>query len=68
MIGGISAQGVILISFINDKRRAGLGLREAVIEAAPLRLRPILMTRLPPFWDLCPWPLPSLAVCFSPCL
>ena len=54
MSGGIATQGVVLISFINDKRRAGLALKEAVLEAAPLRLRPILMTQATTILGLLP--------------
>jgi hydrophobic/amphiphilic exporter-1 (mainly G- bacteria), HAE1 family len=37
--------GIIMVDFINQQRRFhGLGLREAIIEGAAARLRPILMT------------------------
>jgi len=36
--------GVVLITFIREKQAAGLPLEEAVLTAAALRLRPILMT------------------------
>lgn len=45
MTGGIATQGVVMVSFINEYRQKGLSLKEAIIEAAPLRLRPILMTQ-----------------------
>ena len=38
--------GLVMISFINDLRRGGMGLDEAVIEGAVTRLRPVLMTAL----------------------
>ena len=38
--------GLVMISFINDLRRAGKDLDEAVIEGAVTRLRPVLMTAL----------------------
>lgn len=38
--------GLVMISFINDLRRDGMGLDEAVIEGAVTRLRPVLMTAL----------------------
>jgi cobalt-zinc-cadmium resistance protein CzcA len=38
--------GLVMISFINDLRREGMGLDEAVIEGAVTRLRPVLMTAL----------------------
>lgn len=42
---GLTIQnGVIMISHINDLRRAGLPLQQAVISGAAHRLRPVLMT------------------------
>jgi heavy metal efflux system protein len=38
--------GLVMISFINDLRKSGMGLDEAVIEGAVMRLRPVLMTAL----------------------
>jgi cobalt-zinc-cadmium resistance protein CzcA len=44
---GICAQNdVILVAKINDLRRQGMALREAVIEGAMTKFRPILMTDL----------------------
>ena len=44
---GIALQnGVVLVGKINDLRRSGRGLHEAVIEGAVYRFRPILMTEL----------------------
>jgi multidrug efflux pump subunit AcrB len=37
-------QGVLLITFIDDLRKEGMGLIEAIQKAAIVRLRPILMT------------------------
>ncbi|MCU0284817.1 MAG: efflux RND transporter permease subunit [Acidobacteria bacterium] len=54
MSGGVAAQGVVLISFINEYRDKGMGLREAIYEAAPLRVRPILMTQLTTILGLLP--------------
>lgn len=39
-------QGVLLITFIDELRREGMGLLEAIQQAAFIRLRPILMTDL----------------------
>lgn len=54
MTGGIATQGVVLISFINEYRQKGLALREAILEAAPLRVRPILMTQATTILGLLP--------------
>lgn len=46
-LSGIAVlNGIMLISFINQLRREGKGLREAVVEGALTRLRPKLMTAL----------------------
>lgn len=44
LIGLISKHGILIVQFANKLQREGVPLREAVIEAAVLRLRPILMT------------------------
>ncbi len=38
--------GLVMISFINDLRKDGMSLDEAVIQGAVMRLRPVLMTAL----------------------
>ncbi len=44
---GLSAKNAILIvEFANQQRKLGLSVAEAAIQAAKLRLRPILMTSL----------------------
>jgi multidrug efflux pump len=44
LVGLITKHGILLVEFSNQLRRQGRDLRSAVIEAATLRLRPILMT------------------------
>jgi len=44
LIGLISKHGILIVQFANDQQRAGRGKREAIEEAASIRLRPILMT------------------------
>ena len=47
MLAGIVVNNAIVyVEYIEVERRAGLGVREAVTEAARLRMRPILMTTL----------------------
>ena len=36
--------GIVLVSFLNDQRKHGLSIRDAVRQGAALRLRPVLMT------------------------
>jgi len=44
VFGVAMLNGIVLISFINELRRAGASVREAVRKGAELRLRPVLMT------------------------
>ena len=44
LIGLISKHGILIVQFANRLQDEGRPLREAVVEAAALRLRPILMT------------------------
>jgi multidrug efflux pump len=44
LIGLITKHGILIVEFANQLRDRGLAAREAVAEAATLRLRPILMT------------------------
>ncbi|MDE2133187.1 MAG: efflux RND transporter permease subunit [Alphaproteobacteria bacterium] len=44
LIGLISKHGILIVRFANDLQLQGYGKREAVEEAAAIRLRPILMT------------------------
>jgi cobalt-zinc-cadmium resistance protein CzcA len=44
VFGVAMLNGIVLVSFMNDQRRLGRSIREAVREAAALRLRPVLMT------------------------
>jgi multidrug efflux pump subunit AcrB len=47
MLAGIVVNNaIVLVEFIEIERRRGLGLRSAILSAARLRLRPILMTTL----------------------
>jgi multidrug efflux pump len=44
LMGLISKHGILIVQFANELQRAGRSKFEAVIEAAGVRLRPILMT------------------------
>ncbi len=46
LIGIVTKNGILIVEFANQKRKAGLQKAEAVFEAAAARLRPILMTSL----------------------
>ena len=44
LVGLITKHGILIVEFSNQLRQEGKPLKEATIEAASLRLRPILMT------------------------
>jgi hydrophobe/amphiphile efflux-1 (HAE1) family protein len=44
LMGIVKKNSILLVDFTNHRRAAGLGVRDALLEACPLRLRPILMT------------------------
>lgn len=44
LMGIVKKNSILLVDFTNHRRQAGLKVREALLEACPLRLRPILMT------------------------
>jgi hydrophobe/amphiphile efflux-1 (HAE1) family protein len=46
LIGIVTKNGILIVEFANQKRKAGLAKAEAIFEAAAARLRPILMTSL----------------------
>jgi multidrug efflux pump len=46
LVGLASKNAILIVEFAKRRQEAGLGRREAAIEAARLRLRPIVMTSL----------------------
>ncbi len=54
MMGGIASQGVVLLTLAEEIRGQGASALEAIRQAAPLRLRPILMTQLTTVLGLLP--------------
>ncbi|MGQ0644653.1 MAG: efflux RND transporter permease subunit [Elusimicrobiota bacterium] len=44
LMGLVKKNSILLVDFTNERRLHGLGVREALMEACPIRLRPILMT------------------------
>ncbi|MET0232247.1 MAG: CusA/CzcA family heavy metal efflux RND transporter, partial [Rhodanobacteraceae bacterium] len=44
VFGVAMLNGIVLVSFLNELRRSGLSIRDAVIRGTELRLRPVLMT------------------------
>jgi multidrug efflux pump len=46
LIGLVTKNGILIVEFANQKRKAGVAKVDAVIDSAHMRLRPILMTSL----------------------
>ncbi len=46
LVGIVTKNGILIVEFANQKRDAGISLKQAAYEAASQRFRPILMTSL----------------------
>ena len=46
LLGLVTKNAILLVDYANQARERGMGIRDAIIEACSLRLRPILMTTL----------------------
>jgi len=46
LIGLVTKNGILIVEFANKKRKLGMPINQAIVEAATQRLRPILMTSL----------------------
>ena len=46
LIGIVTKNGILIVEFANQRRHAGLQIKEAVIDAAIQRFRPIVMTSM----------------------
>lgn len=46
LVGLVTKNGILIVEFANQKRDQGMPIRQAVIEAATQRMRPVLMTTL----------------------
>ncbi len=44
LMGLVKKNSILLVDFTNERRRQGMSVREALLDACPIRLRPILMT------------------------
>jgi HAE1 family hydrophobic/amphiphilic exporter-1 len=54
LMGLVTKNAILVVDFANVQRRAGMARREAVIAAARVRLRPILMTTLAMIFGMLP--------------
>ena len=54
LIGIVVTNAIVLISFVEQQRARGLGVYEALISGARVRLRPILMTAITTSFALLP--------------
>ncbi|QHT69308.1 efflux RND transporter permease subunit [Rhodocytophaga rosea] len=46
LIGIVTKNGILIVEFANQRKEEGLSVKDAVVDAATQRLRPILMTSL----------------------
>jgi HAE1 family hydrophobic/amphiphilic exporter-1 len=44
LMGIVKKNSILLVDFTNERRRHGLSVQDALVDACPVRLRPILMT------------------------
>jgi hydrophobe/amphiphile efflux-1 (HAE1) family protein len=57
MVGIVVSNAILLVDYTNRARKEGVELREAIIRAGRIRLRPILMTSLATIFGLFPMAL-----------
>lgn len=57
LVGIVVNDAIVKVDFINQMRRAGLPLRQAILEAGRVRLRPIIMTTVTTVFGLLPMAL-----------
>ena len=59
LMGIVKKNSILLVEFTNHLREKGMGAKEALVEACPIRLRPILMTSIATIVGAIP---PALAI------
>jgi HAE1 family hydrophobic/amphiphilic exporter-1 len=46
LMGIVKKNSILLVDFTNERRRQGMSVRDALLDACPIRLRPIIMTSI----------------------
>ncbi len=46
LVGLVAKNSILLVDFTNQLRAAGMGIDEALMQACPIRMRPVLMTSM----------------------
>jgi multidrug efflux pump len=46
LIGLVTKNGILIVEFANQLRKKGMSVKEAAVQAATMRMRPIIMTTL----------------------
>jgi HAE1 family hydrophobic/amphiphilic exporter-1 len=54
LMGIVMKNGILLVDYTNTLRRRGMPMREAVLEAGPIRMRPVLMTAVSTIFGMLP--------------
>jgi len=54
LIGLVTKNAILLVDYVNTLRKRGLSRTAAILEAGPVRLRPVLMTALSTFFGMLP--------------
>ena len=54
LMGLVMKNGILLIDYANQMRAEGLGARDAMLKAGPIRLRPVLMTAVSTIFAMIP--------------
>jgi HAE1 family hydrophobic/amphiphilic exporter-1 len=54
LVGLVAKNSILLIDLTNQLRLQGRGINEALLEACPIRMRPVLMTSLTVIFSMLP--------------
>jgi len=62
MLGGIAVNnGIVMVDYINQLKRKGMDIKEAIIQASTVRLRPVLITAFTTILGMMPMALSTSA-------